>query len=261
MSTELQRLTASDSGDRLDLRFARPEARNALDHLAWDEIDGVMGTAAERDDLRVITLTGEGTAFCAGVDFEAIEQALKVEYGRYPSFVRKWAGVADRFERAAPPTIAAVNGPAIGAGFEIALACDLRIASDRATFCMPQMRMGIVPDAGGTSRLARATGAAFAKDVILSARVVDAEEALRAGIVSRVVPHERLADEVDELAQAIAGLPWPSAFFANLAIDAGPQLDPRRAADLESVADQVMLREDAMWSRVEGFTRGGERRG
>jgi enoyl-CoA hydratase/carnithine racemase len=245
-----------DSGDRVHVSIARAERRNALDFETWDELDRVMLDVASRDQIRVVTLTGEGAAFCAGVDFEAIGKSLSVEREQYPSFIRRWAGVADHFERIAQPTIAAINGPAVGAGMEIALACDLRIASDRAVFNMPQMRMGIVPDAGGTSRLARAAGSAFAKDMILTGRVVSAEEALQAGIISRVVPHERLADEVAEIADTIAGLPWPSAYFANVAVDVGPHLDPRRAADIEGIADQVMLREDAVWERVEAFMSG-----
>ena len=211
---EWQRLHVRDTGRRVDIAIARPEQRNALDFETWDELGLVMADVASRDEVRVVTLTGEGDAFSAGVDFQAIGESTSTERRQYPSFIRRWADVADSFERVAQPTIAAINGPAVGGGFEIALACDLRIASDRAVFNMPQMRMGIVPDVGGTSRLAVAAGAAMAKDMILSGRVVDAEEALQSGIVSRVVPHEDLARVVDELAETIADLPWPSAYFA-----------------------------------------------
>ena len=117
------------------------------------------------------------------------------------------------------------------------------------------MRMGIVPDAGGTSRLARAAGAAFAKDMVLTQRVVGAEEALAVGIISRVVPHDELASTIDDIATTIEYLPWPSAYFAMSAIDSGPHLDPRRAADLEGIADHVMLREEVVWERVTEFMR------
>jgi len=249
----LTRLRVQETERRLDITLARGGSRNALDFETWSELDVVMREVADNDEIRVVTLTGEGAAFCAGVDFKAIGESLSIERRKYPSFIRRWAGVADRFERVAQTTIAAINGPAVGAGLEIALACDLRIASERATFCLPQMQMGIVPDAGGTSRLARAVGAALAKDMVLSCRVVDAEEALRAGIVSRVVPHEQLAAEVDALADRVASLPWPAAYFATVAIDVGPHLDPRRAADIEGIADQVMLRHEEVQARVETF--------
>lgn len=248
-----ERLQVQDAGTRVDITIDWPERRNALDFTSWDELDRVMADVERRDEVRVVTLTGAGQSFCAGVSFDAIGASLGVEKKQYPSFIRRWAGVADRFDRAAQPTIAAINGAAVGAGFEIALACDIRIASERAVFCMPQMRMGIVPDAGGTSLLARAAGEAVAKDLILTSRVIDAEEALRFGIVSRVVPHDRLPDETDEIARLVGDLPWPSGYFATVAIDSGTRLDPRRAADLEGIADQVMLRQDEVWDRVDAF--------
>ncbi|MEV0185368.1 enoyl-CoA hydratase/isomerase family protein [Streptomyces sp. NPDC050625] len=252
-SGKLTTLTTVDTGSRLDITLDRPEARNALTFAAWDELDRVMTGAETRDDLRVVTLTGSGPAFCAGVDFTAIGASLEVEKGSYPSFIRRWANIVDRFERVPQPSVVAINGPAIGAGLELALACDIRIASERAVFAMPQLRMGIVPDVGGTSRLARATGEAFAKDVILTSRIVDAEEALRAGIVSRVVEHDRLQEELEAVAAAVEALPWPSAYLASVAIETGPRLDPRRAADIEAIADQVMLRHDEVWKSIEDF--------
>ena len=138
-------------------------------------------------------------------------------------------------------------------GSAVPLAENLRIASDQASFCLPQMQMGIVPDAGGTSRLAKVVGPTLAKDMVLSCRVIDADEALRSGLVSRVVSHDALGAELDGLAARVGTLPWPAAYFATVAIDVGPQLDPRRAADIEGIADQVMLRHDEVLSRVESF--------
>lgn len=250
---DFQTLMVADSGGRLEVVLDRPEARNALTFAAWEELDRVMGEVETREDLRVVTLTGNGSTFCAGVDFDTIGASLEFEKGSYPGFIRRWASIMDRFERVPQPTVVAINGPVIGAGLEMVLACDIRIASDRAVFAMPQLRMGIVPDVGGTSRLARATGDAFAKDMILTSRIIDAPEALRVGIVTRVVEHDKLAAELESIAAAIEVLPWPSAYFANLAIDCGPRLDSRRAADLEAMADQVMLRQDEVWGRIADF--------
>lgn len=254
-------LAVEDTGARVAITLNRPDQRNSLDFAAWDELDAVMADVESRDDARVVTLTGAGAAFCAGVDFATIGASLEVERGSYPAFIRRWANIVDRFERVAQPSIVAINGPVIGAGLELALAGDIRIASDNAVFAMPQMQMGIVPDVGGTSRLARAAGEAFAKDMILTSRIVGAEEALRVGLVSRVVAPERLADELEEIAGAVQRLPWPSAYFATVAIDVGPRLDPRRAADIEAIADQVMLRQDEVWERISAFMSGKGLRG
>jgi enoyl-CoA hydratase/carnithine racemase len=212
-----------------------------------------MAEVERRDDLRVVTLTGAGPAFCAGVDFGAIGASLEVERGSYPSFIRRWANIVDRFERVPQTTVVAINGPVIGAGLELALACDVRIASENAVFAMPQLQMGIVPDVGGTSRLARAAGEAFTKDMVLTARIVSADEALNAGIVSRVLPADSIAAKFNAIAAGIERLPWPSAYFASVAIDCGPRLDPRRGADIEAIADQVMLRQDEVWTRISEF--------
>lgn len=251
--TDLQTLGVTDTGTRLDIVLNRPDERNALTFQAWDELDEVMAEVERRDDLRVITLTGAGPAFCAGVDFAAIGASLEVERGSYPSFIRRWANTVDRFERVPQTTVVAINGPVIGAGLELALACDVRIASDSAVFAMPQLQMGIVPDVGGTSRLARAAGEAFTKDMVLTARIVRAQEAKLAGIVSRVVPAAEIGTELDSIAAGIERLPWPSAYFAGVAIDCGPRLDPRRAADIEAIADQVMLRQEEVWTRISDF--------
>ena len=252
-SGEWQQLEVRDTGSRIDITIARPGRRNSLDFDTWDELARVMAEVAARDEVRVVTLTGEGDAFCAGVDFEWIEKSTQIERHEYPSFIRRWSGVADAFERVAQPTIAVINGAAVGGGCELALACDLRIASDRAIFAMPQMRMGVIPDVGGTSRLARAAGSALAKDMILTGRVLDAEEALHFGLVSRVVEHDDLARVAEEMAAAIAQLPWPSAYLASFAIDVGAGLDARRAADLEAITDQVMFRQEEVTRRIASF--------
>ena len=122
MAGDWQDLKIDDSGTRVDITIDVPDRRNSLDYRTWDELDRVMADVESRADVRVVTLTGAGTAFSAGVTFTAVGTSLEVERTQYPNFIRRWAGVADRFERSAQPTIAAINGPAIGAGFEIAQA-------------------------------------------------------------------------------------------------------------------------------------------
>ncbi|MFV0315869.1 MAG: enoyl-CoA hydratase/isomerase family protein [Microthrixaceae bacterium] len=252
---DFERIRVSKQESRLEITLDWPERRNALDYQGWDELNQALDLAAGDDTCKVVSVTGTDPAFCAGVAFHDIPTSLEIEKTQFPSFIRKWADTADRFERLAQPTVAAINGPAVGAGFEVALAFDIRIASDRALFAMPQLRMGIIPDVGGTSRLAKVAGTTLAKDLVLTGRVLSAEEALAAGIVSRIVPHEDLEAETEKITALIEELPWPAPYFAMVAIDSGLQLDPRRAADLEGIVDQVMLRTDEVWERIDDFYR------
>jgi enoyl-CoA hydratase/carnithine racemase len=246
-------LEVLDQGRRVDVYFARPEKRNALTFECWDELADCLAALHERPELRLVVLSGRGKAFSAGVDFEAIHRALTEEKTDYPRFVRRWANVAHALERLPCPVIARINGPALGGAFELALACDLRVAAEGAVFGFPQERFGIVPDAGGTGRLTRIAGPAWAKDLILTGRLIDAHEALELGVVTRVVAPEALDAEVEAMAEPILSAPWPYPYFAIKAIEVGAETGPLLSNDFEGVVDQVLLRTDEVWDRVEAF--------
>ena len=162
-----------------------------------------LGELAGDAEARVLVLTGAGDrAFAAGADIKEME-AMSVEEAR------AWGGLGHAcgrlLETMPKPTIAAVNGFALGGGCELALACDLRYASSRAKLGQPEVSIGIVPGWGGTQRLARVVGLGVAKDLILSGRTVDAQEALRIGLVNGVFEPEELMDKTLEVAAALAG--------------------------------------------------------
>ncbi len=185
----------------LTLTLRRPEALNALSSAVCDEVAAALARVARDPAARVLILTGEGRAFCAGAD-------LKEREGAPPEAIwqhnRKIFQIPLDLERLPVPTIAAVNGLALGGGCEIALGCDLRWAADSAEFGCPEVTRGIIPAGGGTQRLPRLLGPSRALAVILTGRRVPAQEAYRIGLADAVVPAHDLVPAVQEVARAIA---------------------------------------------------------
>lgn len=168
----------------------RPERRNALTPELLDRLE----TAVSGVDAPVLYLRGEGPAFCAGADFDTV-QGLDPDSAR--DFARKGQGVADALETADAVVVAGVDGHARGGGMELALACDVRVATPRATFAESGVKLGLFGAWGGTARLPEVVGAADAMDLALSGRAIDAAEARRIGLVSRVLDDPRtVADEI-----------------------------------------------------------------
>ncbi|HVL87238.1 MAG TPA: enoyl-CoA hydratase-related protein [Candidatus Thermoplasmatota archaeon] len=190
------------------LTIDRPEAANAIDPETHDALVAAWTRFRDDDRLRVAVLTGAGEkSFCAGADLKRMGEW----YARVPAERRRevWdrepgLGGITRNLDPGKPTIAAVNGHCLGGGLELALACDLRYASDNATFALPETKWGILPGQGGTQRLARVVGPAHALEMILSANAIDAQRALAIGLVNRVVPARELLPAALALAETIA---------------------------------------------------------
>ncbi|MDQ3893754.1 MAG: enoyl-CoA hydratase-related protein [Actinomycetota bacterium] len=184
------------------LTIQRPEALNALDRPTLEELYRRLGEAAAAADVRVVVLTGAGErAFAAGAD-------IKYMQGLDPLEARRWGelghGCGRLLETMAKPTIAAIDGFALGGGCELALACDLRYASSRAKLGQPEINLAIIPGWGGTQRLARTAGLGFAKELILTGRIVDADEARKRGLVTDVFAPEELLAKTIEIARGLA---------------------------------------------------------
>jgi len=178
----------------------RPDAMNALDVATLTELRDQLTGQRDDDGVRVVVLTGAGDrAFIAGAD-------IKYMSGLGPDGAREWGGlgheVATLLETMPKPTIAAIDGFALGGGCELAIACDIRYASPRAKLGQPEINLGIIPGWGGTQRLARVCGIGFAKELILTGRVVDAEEALQRGLVNAV--HDPVLEAALETARLLA---------------------------------------------------------
>jgi enoyl-CoA hydratase/carnithine racemase len=174
----------------------RPDVRNALNRAMREALTAALAELDRDEAVRCVVLTGAGPAFCAGVDLK--EGSTGVD--GHP-LATAAPPVAAPFDALRKPAIAAINGPAVGGGFELALACDLRIAADTATFALTETRIGSLPGSGGIQRLARAVPAAVAARIVLTGDPIDAAEAHRIGLVSEVVP----AAELEERTRALAG--------------------------------------------------------
>lgn len=183
------------------LTVSRPEALNALNSQVIEELETAV-TAVENDrDIAVLIITGEGRSFVAGADIG--EQAsLDLEGGR--NWGRRGSALMRRIELLQIPTIAAVNGFALGGGCELALSCDIIVAGKKAKFGQPEVSLGITPGFSGTQRLPRRVGISKAKEMIFTGAMINAEEALRIGLANKVTEQEDLMTEAENMAQAIA---------------------------------------------------------
>jgi len=192
-------------GAVLTLRLNRPERLNALNVELSRALEDALKRAAPDDSIRVITLTGSGRGFCAGGDLAVLRDARSRNAGReLEGLLRSGKEIAMAICTMPKPVIGAVNGPAAGAGMNLALACDLRIASDQASFGETFTRVGLFPDFGGTYFLPRIVGAAKAAELFYTAEMISATEAERLGVVNRVVPQEKFAEEVKRFAARLA---------------------------------------------------------
>ncbi|OQB23724.1 MAG: putative enoyl-CoA hydratase echA8 [Firmicutes bacterium ADurb.Bin182] len=183
------------------LTIDRPKAYNALNIAVLFELKDAAEAFASDDEALVLVITGGGKAFVAGAD---ISEMLNFGFDEAKDFARLGCSVFDYIERLEKPSIAAVNGFALGGGCELALCCDIRIAGESAKFGQPEVTLGITPGFGGTQRLPRAVGTANAIELILTGRTVTAQEALQMGLVGKVVPDESLLDTALGIARSIA---------------------------------------------------------
>ena len=186
------------------VRLNRPRAFNALTGPLMDELMSALESMDADDAIGCMAVTGNEKAFAAGADISEMAQATPVDMIDM-AFIARW----ERLRSIHKPVIAAVSGYALGGGCELAMMCDMIFAADNAKFGQPEIKLGILPGAGGTQRLPRAVGKAKAMDMCLTARMIDAEEAERSGLVARVIPADRLLEETLAAAGTIAGYSLP----------------------------------------------------
>src|SRR5580765_5442844 len=193
----------------------RPKQLNALNDALMDDLGAALKAFDADDSIGCIVVTGSEKAFAAGADIAAMAKFDHMQVYKTGYITRNW----ETLTTIRKPVIAAVAGFALGGGCEVAMMCDFVIAADNAKFGQPEIKLGIIPGAGGTQRLARAVGKAKAMDMVLTSRMIDAAEAERAGLVSRVVPADKLMDEALGAAATICGLSLPRVMMAKEAVN------------------------------------------
>lgn len=192
----------------------RPEALNALNKATMDELVAAVSAMDADPEVGAVVLTGSGKAFAAGADIKEMQSK-----GYMEMYAADWFRGWEDFTRLRIPVVAAVSGFALGGGCELAMMCDFIIAGDNAKFGQPEINLGVLPGMGGSQRLTRAVGKSKAMDMILTGRFMDAEEAERAGLVSRVVPAADVVDEALQAAAVIASKSKPVAMVAKEAVN------------------------------------------
>lgn len=240
-----------DTKDRICwITLNRPESRNALDAKMIEEIDRAFTEADKDDAIRVIVFQGAGDkSFAAGADIKQLQHRTPLE-----ALVPGLQGLYTKIENSSKATIAAVRGYALGGGCELALACDIRIATKRAKFGLPELNLGIIPGAGGTQRLARIIGKGRALDMILTGKIIDGEEAERIGLVSYFVPDEdRLLEKVEEIAGQILKKGPVAIMLAKMAVHKGYDLDEQSALWIEKLSQAVVFGTEDKYEGTSAF--------
>ncbi len=214
------------------LTINRPDKLNAISNELTSELSSLLDELEKDDKLTVLVITGAGDkAFVAGADIqELVDRDARL--GRRVSHERQ--EIFSRIENLPVPVIAAVNGYALGGGLELALACNIRVCSEKAQFGAPEVKLGIIPGDGGTQRLPRLVGLGRAMEMILTGDFIDAQEAYRIGLVNKVVPPEELMNAAMELAQKIASRPPLAVKYAKEAVNRSQEGDAASGFALES---------------------------
>jgi enoyl-CoA hydratase len=210
---EYQHLLVSQKDFVATVALHRPDALNALNLALMNELVAALESLDADESIRAIVLTGSAKAFAAGADIKEMANASAVEMLARDQFA-KW----DRIRKIKKPIIAAVSGFALGGGCELMMHCDIIIASETARIGQPEINIGVMPGAGGTQRLTRAVGKAVAMEMVLTGRFITADEALRVGLVNKVVPVEFYLEEAQKLAAEIASKPPVAVRLAKEAV-------------------------------------------
>ncbi len=252
MKVEFETLTYEIIDQTGLISFTEPETRNALSLQMREELASLVPEIRDNRDLRALVVTGKGGSFCAGGDLKGLKDtSMQVDRARDRVMrLHKWFIEFCNMEL---PVIAAVDGPAYGAGFNLTLGCDFVLASERARFCAVFGRIGLVPDLGGLFLLPRAVGLPRAKELVMTARSFGAEEAKELGLVLEIHPHEALLERAMEFAGRFRLSSRLAAGQAKMLLNQAFHLDQKTMADMEAWAQAVCMNTDYHQDAISRF--------
>ncbi len=226
----------------------RPKVLNALNWQTLRELREFFEYLLPKENLKSLIITGAGDrAFVAGADILEMYNMKDREFQEYVDFAHK---VYELIESVPSPCIAAINGYALGGGCELALSCDIRVASEKAKLGFPEVKLGIFPGWGGTQRVTRILGLGRTKELVFTGEMIDANEAFRVGLVEKVVPHESVMEEARRIAHKIANRGPIGVRLAKIAINAGSEMDLKKALLLEKTLVSLCFDSE---DRIEGM--------
>jgi enoyl-CoA hydratase len=232
------------------VKINRPDVLNAVNVDTILELEKAMHEFNDNNTILVVIITGEGKSFVSGSDISRLVEMDSLKAREYSQIGQRVLSFIENMEK---PVIAAVNGYALGSGCEIAMACDIRIASEKAKFGQPEVKLGLIPGHAGTQRLARLVGVGKAKELIFTADVIDAQEALRIGLVNKVVAPEVLLDEARHIAQKIIEVGPTAVRFAKTVINRGIDANVTTGYAYETEAFSILFSTDEAKEGMKAF--------
>jgi enoyl-CoA hydratase/carnithine racemase len=245
-------LTTDARNGVLTITFHRPEKLNAITVDMRKEIETAIDRFADDPDLLVLLFRAEGRYFSAGMDITGMgkmpseSRALRRHY-------RQLHTIFDKLEIVEKPVVLAAQGPCLGGALEMALSCDFRLASEEAAFGLPEIRIGVLPGSGGTSRLTRLVGTGWARWFIMTGKSIPAKDALRIGLVQEVWPAETFDTEVTAFIDLLKSMPPEALGSAKLAIDLCSELGREQSRNVERLANTILINSDGHKQAVEAF--------
>ena len=251
MPMELKNVIYEKSEGIAIITINRPDALNALNAETIDEILQCLEDIAKDDNVRAVILTGAGPkAFCAGADIKAMKGMTALDARKLSQMGYKLCKAIENLEK---PVIAAINGYALGGGLEVAMACDLRIASEKARMGQTEINIGLIPGWGGTQRLPRLVGKTLAKEMVFTGKMIDAQTAYQRGLVNKVVSPEQLMDAAKEMAKELASKAPVALKLSKMLINHGLETDLDTALVLEREAFGVVASTEDLQEGVSAF--------
>lgn len=242
------------SDDHVRITLANEEKPNPINHRLQDELNAVLDDVDGDESIRLLSVTGHGNAFAVGADIhEMNEWVQQGQWDEMAGFLRRGQELMTRISEYPAVTLAAVNGYALGGGLELALACDMRFAARSATFGLPEIDLGMIPGWGGTQRLPHVVGMSTAKDLLVTGRRVDADEAAEIGLVDRVVDDDELETAVDEYADTLADKPAHTIRYVLDAVNTGSGRPDDAELGYELLSDLLSSMSGETATRFEAF--------